>query len=81
MCGFPNYELEGKIVSINYIISILVYSIFKQNSFCKFNEKNFAQVNMNVMIRSDLKWSKHILEFIDQSVCEKRLFKHFCEQF
>ena len=81
VCGFPNYSTCDNILGINYIIGILVYGIFRQNSYCKFNDINYRNANITVKLRSNFKWYVTILENVDSAVCKTAIFKHFCSQF
>ena len=45
LCGFPMYSINNKIESINFIVTLLFYVIFKENSYnCNFNEKSYINV-------------------------------------
>ena len=44
ICGFPKFEVTNQITCINDIISTLAYAIFKENSSCKFNKRNYRKL-------------------------------------
>ena len=45
VCGFPKYSTSKKTILINYIFTIVSYTIFKENSYCKFNDKRYEYVD------------------------------------
>ena len=54
VCGFPSYEASKNISLFNYVISIIAYSIFKLNSVCKFNNKDYCNVNIKNNIKQNI---------------------------
>ena len=62
VCGFPKYEqCTATLSTINYILSIVAYSIFKENSHTKFEEKAYYMVNLANKIKTNLISFKLIL--------------------
>ena len=54
VCGFPMYPISNKIESINFIVILLPYVIFKENSYCKFNEKLYINVDIKSRIKENI---------------------------
>ena len=61
VCGFPKYITNKKTVLMNYIFTIVSYAIFKENSYCKFNDKRYEHVDMKQRIKQNLLYYKNIL--------------------
>jgi hypothetical protein len=62
VCGFPDYELTPKIMSINLIVTLISYAIFKENSHCKFTGKAYTAVNMKVQIVENIRHYCNIMK-------------------
>ena len=62
VCGFPLYDLTDKITSVNFIVSLVVYTIFKENSYCKFNKRSYNDVNLRLMLKRNLVYYNDILK-------------------
>ena len=62
VCGFPKYEQStGSLAAINYILSIVAYAIFKENSYTKFQKKPYNEVNIAIKVKMNLISYKLIL--------------------
>ena len=48
ICGFQEYATCNKVFSINFVIAVIPYVIFKGNSYCKFNDKRNAKLNLKI---------------------------------
>ena len=46
VCGWPSYVIDNKILCYNLIISIVSNTIFRTNSKCKFDMRNYGTVNI-----------------------------------
>ena len=64
----------------NYIITIIAYAIFKENSHCKFEKKDYRMCNILAKIKSDIEWYDKILEKVDRKVHCCETFRYFCNQ-
>ena len=76
-CGFPGYTTCNKLFSINFVIAVVAYAIFKENSYCKFNEKKYANVNLNVRLKDNMIYYKTIMEC--KGTCNS-ILSHYFEQ-
>ena len=47
VCGWPLYDNHSKILSYNFIITIVCCAIFRLNSKCKFNSEDYSAVPLN----------------------------------
>ena len=62
VCGFIDRDITEKLEFLNLIITILMYSIFKQNSMCKFDQVSYATKNVQENMRLYLCYYKNILQ-------------------
>ena len=81
VCGFPKYQPSVKISSINYIIGIICYSIFKLNMYCKFNGVNYKFANVKNRITGDLQWQAKILSVIHPNIYNSCTFRNFVNKY
>ena len=80
VCGFPSYEPSTKIQSINYMISIVTYAIFKENSYCKFKELKYGQVNLKAVVKQNIMYYDIVLKNVDPKIQIAVLCKCVCEK-
>ena len=81
VCGFPNYNDCHKIKIFNYIITILAYVIFKQNSRCKYENADYKSTNILIKMKCEMKWYKNLIDIIDPDISGNVMFKSFYDQF
>ena len=62
MCGFPSYDISRKICGLNYILIIIAYAIFKENSRCKFDMKSYKDSNLSNIVKENLKYYDMLLQ-------------------
>ena len=62
VCGFILRENSNKIRFYNFVLSIIMYAIFKQNSKCKINNLRYENVNIHKAVRSELVYRKVVLK-------------------
>ena len=67
VCGWPAYEHTPKIKTYNVILSIVAMAMFKANSHCKFENKNYGNIDMR----------HKIIEYLMYNRC---LINHTCKQ-
>jgi hypothetical protein len=67
VCGFLMNNKSRKITALNFVIVVVAYTIFKENSHCKFNELPYACVNLNVKVKQNLMYYKCIMEGIHEN--------------
>lgn len=81
VCGFPKYEINEKVSSINYIIGIICYNIFKQNSYCKFNNVNYKYLRLKKIILEDISFQSRLLQIVHPEVYNTTTFKRFIDTY
>ena len=79
VCGFPGYDINGKITCLNYIIGIIAYSIFSANSHCKFKKILYKEYDIMTHIRSNIFLYKNILNHTDINIVNYRIYQLLCE--
>ena len=62
VCGFPKYSISTKISCYNFIITVIAYSIFKENSRSKFDSLDYAKLNIKKRVRENIVYYRHIME-------------------
>ena len=77
VCGFPGYSASKKLFSINFVISVIAYAIFKENSYCKFNDKVYANVKLKQRFKENMIYYKNIVEY--KGVCNDILLYYICQ--
>lgn len=78
-CGFPKYNASKKISCLNYIICIVAYSIFKENSMCKFEKYDYAQSNLLFKLKSNFMYYRMVLNKFDKHVTRDISFRNVCK--
>ena len=61
LCGWPGYTVTPKLECYNLIMTMICYSIFKQNSWCKFNNKRYADLNIVNMVTEQLTLYRYMI--------------------
>merc|ERR1712218_453198 len=61
VCGYLNYERSKILNTINHVISLVAYSIFKSNSHCKFEECDY---NINIIKQQIATDMRSFLNFV-----------------
>ena len=79
VCGFPNVTNSSKINAINYVLSIVAYIIFKQNSLSKYENIDYKSVHILPRVKHEIKWYACLINTIDKSVAKHVLFKKVTE--
>ncbi len=79
VCGFPGCEINDKITCLNYIVSIIVYSIFSVNSRCKFNKISYKAYDIMTYIRSTILLYKEILNCKDSNIANHPSYQLVCK--
>ena len=76
VCGFPKYSMctSKKINVINVIISVIAYAIFKENSYCKFEHKNYSNVNLCERVKQNLVYYKTLSELVSKDTLQQMMF-------
>ena len=77
--GFPSCEDSDKIRCFNVIITIIAYAIFKENSHCKYENKNYAVSNITRVVKHNL---REYMLLYDYGVCqnnERRMIQRIVE--
>ena len=68
VCGFIMYDPSPRIILLNYIISIVCYAIFKENSHCKFDKLCYKDTNINIIVKENLMYYEKILFKCDNQI-------------
>ena len=76
VCGFPKYSDTTKIAGLNYVFAIVIYAIFKENSYCKWNNKDYQRLPVKLRIKENLVYYRSILKHIDQNVAGHQLLEN-----
>jgi len=79
VCGFPSYEKGATINAYNFMISVISYAIFKENSKCKFNNLDYNNVNIFSSVKENLIYYRYILEKLDHKLLKCVLFQTIIE--
>ena len=79
VCGFPSYEKGATINAYNFMISVISYAIFKENSKCKFNNLDYNNVNISASVKENLIYYRYILEKLDHKLLKCVLFQTIIE--
>ena len=64
ICGYTNYDNSKPIKTINYIITLVAYAIFKKNSKCKFENIEYTIESVIFQIINDLKSFLRYIHYI-----------------
>ena len=62
VCGWPSSTPSSKIRSLNMVIAITAYAIFKENSYCKFNNCEYVFDNIEKKIKENLLYNDVIMK-------------------
>ena len=73
-----SYELTDKIIAYNFIFSVIAYSIFKENSKCKFNGKRLEIENIMFSIKRMIRTYYITLEMLNTNLLFIYLKKLLC---
>ena len=79
VCGFPSYTNSIKISVVNYIVSIIAYVIFKQNSICKFESLDYKAMNILARVKCEIKWYTDLLCKIDERIVGNLFYNNVCD--
>ena len=74
VCGFPSSNITENICSLNYVIGIIVYSIFNVNSKSKFEKKCYKNLNMKHIVKEKVIYYNVMLNHVDK----KLLYTNVC---
>ena len=66
VCGYPGYDITKKISLYNYILVIISYAIFKVNSKCKFEKRDYGIINVKHIIKDNLLYYDCICKLEDR---------------
>ena len=80
VCGWPDYNISNKIKCMNMIVSIIAYAIFKENSYCKYNKKQYTIENIKRSIKENMVYFRVILSLSDKDKECNRLFEIYCSK-
>ena len=83
VCGFPGYELSNKITILNYVISVICYTIFKSNSRSKFEETSYQNMSLQAEIKKSIMYYNHSMcsKSISESTFFRNIMYYFQEEF
>ena len=83
VCGFPGYELSNKITILNYVISVICYTIFKSNSRSKFEETSYQNMSLQAEIKKSIMYYNHSIcsKSISESTFFRNIMYYFQEEF
>ena len=81
ICGYPNHRDNPKICAINYIITIIAYAIFKQNSISKFENTDYRKINMLSKVKCEIRWYTSLLGNVDRKVVNNITYQTFVNNF
>ena len=68
VCGYIEYTVTDKIFALNFIISMIAYAIFKENSNCKFYKKVLRTENIIASIKKFLSSYSIIASNLDMKI-------------
>ena len=74
VCGFIQRDCTKKLEFYNLILSLVMYSIFKQNSKCKFENISYKDSNIKQKVKLDLGYQKCILQCTNYGIYSTKLF-------
>lgn len=64
VCGFTNYENSKLLKTVNIIITLVTYAIFKVNNKCKFDTSDYSIHNVYFQISNDINSFLRYIKFI-----------------
>ena len=73
ICGFPKYDVGTKLKRFNLFVTIVAYSIFKENSRCKFEMLDYSKVNIELRVMTNLLFYENVVK--EDSLYIKRVFE------
>ena len=80
MIGMINYDINSICVQFyNLLFSIVVYTIFKENSHCRFSGEDYQQVNLPKAEVKNLLFYKNVKSNRDIDI--HQLIEHFTKKF
>ena len=56
VCGYPSCDISGKIKCYNFVIGLIAYIIFRENSLSKFDNSNYCNVDIKRQVVEKLKF-------------------------
>ena len=74
VCGFIQRHTSQKVDFINMMLAIILYSVFKQNSRSKFENKNYKDMNVVQNVKLDLCYRKCILECTKYGIYSTKMY-------
>ena len=74
VCGYIGYELTDKVSAINFISSVIAYAVFKVNSFCKYNQTSYANIDIVDKVKEAAAMYKVIMK---ESKCKNYLIDKY----
>ena len=80
VCGYPSYDMSSKIITFNYIFTIVMYAILKENSACKFNKRKYSNSNIISIVQANLAYYNSILEKVEKHVQKSNIMLEVCEK-
>ena len=66
VCFLPQYSTTLKTSTLNFIITIVCYAIFKANSKAKFENSNYRLVNIKQEVKHNLLYYTKIMSYISE---------------
>ena len=75
VCGFINCDQTIHISFINYVITIVAYAIFKENSYCKFNSSSYKESNLLLCVKQNIQYYTILLKEVDPHIGNYAMLK------
>ena len=73
VCGWPSSTPSSKINCLNMILAVVTYAIFKENSYCKFNNCVYTHNNIERKIKENLLY----YDVIMKQTTKNQLFEYY----
>ena len=80
VCGFPKYSNGTNVCVLNYIISIMAYSIYKVNNRCKFDEISYKCVNLKRSYISTMFYYVFVIDKLDPKLKRNKFLREICDK-
>ena len=66
VCGYIMHDISDKIYYLNLMYSVIMYAIFKSNNISKFEDKNYANIDLKKSIKANLLYYKNVMLYSNE---------------
>ena len=80
VCGWPHYTITPKLSVLAYLISIIAYTIFKENSTGKYAEFSYANIDIPMRIKENIAYYMCIMKRFENYRMFERLAQNILSE-